>query len=155
MTKEKLEKEAEEIAKKFFGKPTDLVDLDNLRIFKNGYLAGAEPREKQIQIDAEQIRALQKQNGELTDRVKEDINKMTDQERIEQLEKEVKILTKRVDFFYNEIRPALQKDKCKYRHAVVVKYGMAKSCFDVYNCQDCDYKKRSDETAELQKKEEA
>ena len=29
------------------------------------------PREKQIQIDAEQIRALQKQNGELTDRVKE------------------------------------------------------------------------------------
>ena len=30
-----------------------------------------EPREKQIQIDAEQIRALQKQNGELTDKVKE------------------------------------------------------------------------------------
>ena len=27
--------------------------------------------EKQIEIDAEQIRALQKQNGELTDRVKE------------------------------------------------------------------------------------
>lgn len=36
-----------------------------------GYLDSAEPREKQIQIDAEQIRALQKQNGELTDRVKE------------------------------------------------------------------------------------
>ena len=30
-----------------------------------------EPREKQIQIDAEHIRALQKQNGELTDKVKE------------------------------------------------------------------------------------
>lgn len=30
-----------------------------------------EQLEKQIQIDAEQIRALQKQNGELTDRVKE------------------------------------------------------------------------------------
>ena len=30
-----------------------------------------EPREKQIQIDAEQIRALQNQNGELTDKVKE------------------------------------------------------------------------------------
>ena len=28
-------------------------------------------QEKQIQIDAEQIRALQKQNGELTDKVKE------------------------------------------------------------------------------------
>ncbi len=30
-----------------------------------------DPREKQIEIDAEQIRALQKQNGELTDKVKE------------------------------------------------------------------------------------
>ena len=48
MTKEELKKEAEESAKKFFGKPTDLVDLDNLRIFKNGYLASAEPREKRI-----------------------------------------------------------------------------------------------------------
>lgn len=36
----------------------------------DGYIASAEPREKQIQIDAEQIRALQKQNGELTDKVK-------------------------------------------------------------------------------------
>ena len=35
------------------------------------YLASAEPREKQIEIDAEQIRALQKQNRELTDRVRE------------------------------------------------------------------------------------
>ena len=33
------------------------------------YLASAEPREKQIQIDAEHIIALQKQNGELTDKV--------------------------------------------------------------------------------------
>ena len=49
MTKEELKREAEESAKKFFGKPTDLVDLDNLRIFKNGYLAGAEPREKRIE----------------------------------------------------------------------------------------------------------
>ena len=38
---EELKQEAEESAKKFFGKPTDLVDLDNLRIFKNGYIAGA------------------------------------------------------------------------------------------------------------------
>lgn len=30
----------------------------------------AEPREKQIEIDVEHIRALQKQNGELTDKVK-------------------------------------------------------------------------------------
>ena len=33
-------------------------------------------REKQIQIDAEQIRALQKQNGELTDKVRELENKL-------------------------------------------------------------------------------
>ena len=39
--------------------------------FINGYITGAEPREKQIQIDAEQIRALQKQNGELTDKIRE------------------------------------------------------------------------------------
>ena len=58
MTKEELKKEAVESAEKFFGKPTDLVDLDNLRIFKNGYLAGAEPREKRI---AE----LEKENAEL------------------------------------------------------------------------------------------
>ena len=48
ISKEELKQEAEESAKKFFGKPTDLVDLDNLRIFKNGYLASAEPREKRI-----------------------------------------------------------------------------------------------------------
>lgn len=40
-------------------------------IANEAYLAGAEPREKQIQIDAEQIRALQKQNGELTDELAE------------------------------------------------------------------------------------
>ena len=49
---------------------------DGVKVFeeadmKQAYLTGAEPREKQIQIDTEQIRALQKQNGELTDRVKE------------------------------------------------------------------------------------
>ena len=82
MTKEELEKEAVESAEKFFGKPTDLVDLDNLRIFKNGYLAGAEPREKQIaeleqkleqtekdladyQFNYPTIKELQKENAEL------------------------------------------------------------------------------------------
>ena len=38
---EELKQKAEKSAEKFFGKPTDLVDLDNLRIFKNGYLVGA------------------------------------------------------------------------------------------------------------------
>ncbi|MBR6401808.1 MAG: hypothetical protein IKS48_00325 [Eubacterium sp.] len=39
---EELKQKAEKSAEKFFGKPTDLVDLDNLRIFKNGYLTGVE-----------------------------------------------------------------------------------------------------------------
>jgi cell division septum initiation protein DivIVA len=70
MTKEELEKEAVEYAEK--------INLQNVNIsgvvrnhISQAYLAGAEPREKQIEIDAKQIRALQKQNGELTDRVRE------------------------------------------------------------------------------------
>lgn len=87
---EELEKEAEEYGKKATAWLEDREPLDQ-RDIENAYLAGAEPREKQIvelegqvarafevleskrkqiQIDAEQIRALQKQNGELNDRVK-------------------------------------------------------------------------------------
>ena len=43
----------------------------NVQSLVNLILSFTEPREKQIQIDAEQIRALQKQNGELTDKEKE------------------------------------------------------------------------------------
>ena len=83
MTKEELEKEAEEKAEEKadiyvedkYDEENDCFSLDYAR-FVEGYLAGAEPREKQIQIDAEQIRALQKQNGELTDRVRELENKL-------------------------------------------------------------------------------
>ena len=39
--------------------------------FQEGVEFGERQSEKQIQIDAEQIRALQKQNGELTDKVTE------------------------------------------------------------------------------------
>ena len=107
MTKEELEKEATEYAQKlgakdFIAKPKEIVAYF-------GYLAGAEPREKQIQIDAEQIRALQKQNGELTDKVKElkilisslvyeinqiwDINEMNDdlQRSAEKIDREVQL----------------------------------------------------------------
>ena len=74
MTKEELEKEAEEYADKHaFRVPYDgsnkFYDDVDFKASKEGYVLGAEPREKQIQIDAEQIRALQKQNGELTDKV--------------------------------------------------------------------------------------
>jgi predicted RNase H-like nuclease (RuvC/YqgF family) len=69
MTKEELEKEAEEFTdskKSFWRQGRTCIDS-----VKQAYLAGAEPREKQIEIDAKQIRALQKQNGELTDKVRE------------------------------------------------------------------------------------
>lgn len=70
MTKEELEKEAREYLaehskySEVFGE--FFVAVDTL----TAMLDFAEPREKQIQIDAEQIRALQKQNGELTDELK-------------------------------------------------------------------------------------
>ena len=75
MTKEELEKEAEEFTdskKSFWRQGRTCIDS-----VKQAYIAGAEPREKQIEIDAKQIRALQKQNGELTDkcRMLEDIVK--------------------------------------------------------------------------------
>lgn len=75
MTKEELEKEAEEYRKEKLKEQKDKFVFELPEVYvadiKQSYLAGAEPREKQIQIDAEQIRALQKQNGELTDRVRE------------------------------------------------------------------------------------
>ena len=78
MTKEELENEAEEWLNKWelCNKCKNKVDcISNFsyckKVVLQSYLASAEPREKQIQIDAEQIRALQKQNGELTDKVKE------------------------------------------------------------------------------------
>ena len=61
MNKEELEKEAE-FRTKGWKEQKNCIQA---------YLAGAEPREKQIGIDAKQIRALQKQNGKLTDKVKE------------------------------------------------------------------------------------
>ena len=68
MTKEELEKEAEE---KYSEVDREFIDCqDEGEVFNIGYILGAEPREKQIQINAEQIRALQKQNGELTDELK-------------------------------------------------------------------------------------
>ena len=73
MTKEELEKEAEEWLSKnwtpyeFYDTECNVYNDDIKDDLIRAHLAGAEPREKQIQIDAEQIRALQKQNGELTD----------------------------------------------------------------------------------------
>ena len=69
MTKEELKQEAEaEADKVIIGSGMDRASVIHLKhLLVTMYLQGAGPREKQIQIDAEQIRALQKQNGELTD----------------------------------------------------------------------------------------
>ena len=75
MTKEELEKEAEKYFKSICGDYNEEYERTGKRHYfvgfdiKNAYLASAEPREKQIEIDAGHIRALQKQNGELTDKV--------------------------------------------------------------------------------------
>ena len=65
---EKLKRKLRKDARQWWFQTTN-ISLDNLVEELLVFLI--EPREKQIQIDAEQIRALQKQNGELTDRVKE------------------------------------------------------------------------------------
>ena len=73
MTKEELEKEAEKYVKQNYCEMCVMADdckcgcIDCFTV--QAYLASAEPREKQIEIDAKQIRALQKQNGELTDKL--------------------------------------------------------------------------------------
>lgn len=75
--KNKLKQEAEDYARKWLFHVKDLElyrkedDKPKYIRIKEAYLAGALPREKHIEIDAEQIRALQKQNGELTDKVRE------------------------------------------------------------------------------------
>ncbi len=67
MTKEELEKLKSTVKQWLF----HTGSLDPTNYANELKLKFIEPREKQIQIDAEQIRALQKQNGELTDKVQE------------------------------------------------------------------------------------
>ena len=61
----------QELEKYLSGQTLCNCDSVSYRNVKNLILGFAEPREKQIEIDAKQIIALQKQNGELTDKVKE------------------------------------------------------------------------------------
>ena len=62
---------------------------------------------------------------------------MTEEERIEQLEKEVEILKKRVDFFYNEIRPEIKREMCQNKHYEADKNGKAIYCSLNHSCRDC------------------
>lgn len=89
MAKEELEKEAEDIV---YGMGYDTYESDGHSDFavQDILIKSLEPREKQIQIDAEQIRALQRQNGELTDKIKE-------------LEKQLKICETNADTYYDEL----------------------------------------------------
>ena len=99
MTKEELEKEAKEKFEQYKLKDEDYVEYDGekvlmfnreyyaedeyFRFYCNGYFAGAESREKQIQALGERCLQLQKDKGNLTDRVKEL------EEKLEQTEKDL------------------------------------------------------------------
>ena len=118
MTKEELEKEADEYAREWLYHVKDLElhhkedDKPEYIRIKEAYLAGAEPREKQIEIDAKQIITLQKDKGELTDKVKE-------------LEAEL-----------SKLKPY----RCKNKYAVSEKEtSNAVLCYRVQNCESCGH----------------
>ena len=73
---------------------------------------------------------------------------MTDSEKIEHLEKEVEVLKKRVNYFYNEIRPILQKVNCKSKHAEVDSNGRPIACYQNHPCMGCYYYKEADDDRE-------
>ena len=110
MTKEELEKEAEEFTdskKSFWRQGRTCIDS-----VKQAYLAGAEPREKQIEIDAKQIIALQKDKGNLTDKCKE-------------LEAQL-----------SKLKPY----RCKNKYAVSEKEtSNVVLCYKVQNCESCGH----------------
>jgi Fe-S cluster biogenesis protein NfuA len=64
---------------------------------------------------------------------------MTDQEHFERLEKEIEVLKKRVDYFYNEIKPYLMRDSCKHKHFVMTKSGGAEICYIGQSCSNCPF----------------
>ena len=71
MTKEELQKEAYEWTEKNISVGISMYNPSIEMYCGKAYKDGAEPREKQIEIDAKHIRALQKHNGELIDKLKE------------------------------------------------------------------------------------
>ena len=131
MSKEELKKEADESAKKFFGKPTDLVDLDNLRIFKNGYLASAGPREKRIEVLEKEVKQLRESNSYMFDTI------ALKSQQIEKLEKE-----------NAELDSQKNRNKSCYSCA-----NATERCFrNEIGCPCEKYKSYKDENAELKAK---
>ena len=69
---------------------------------------------------------------------------MSEQEvRIEKLEKEIEILKKRVDYFYEEIRPYIVINRCKYKHAVSDEKSNGHICYEMQDCFNCEYLQNS------------
>lgn len=134
MTKEELEKEAEEWAKDhhYYNGTTKgyVAERDNVI---NSYLACAEPREKQI-------RALQKQNGELTDKVKELEEKLKKEtaQRIYNFNKSIewKERHRELEAQLNKLKPY----RCKNHYAVSeTETSNAVICYRVQNCESCGH----------------
>lgn len=59
--------------------------------------------------------------------------------RIVRLEKEIEILKKRVDYFYEEIRPYIVIDRCKYKHVVADEKSNGHICYEKQDCFKCEY----------------
>ena len=59
--------------------------------------------------------------------------------RIDKLEKEIEILKKRVDYFYEEIRPYIVIDRCKYKHVVSDEKRNGHICYEKQDCFNCEY----------------
>ena len=159
---EELKQKAEESAKKFFGKPTDLVDLDNLRIFKNGYLAGAEPREKRIeelenklanvsyQLEGREVelKELQEKNERLKKANSEMLsfyeNKLNENINLKKQNKEIEKRCNEFFFQVNEQVKQMEKELGKYtctsRHFVTDDIGIVRTCYDVQDCDKCAYR---------------
>ncbi len=64
---------------------------------------------------------------------------MFEKEHFERLEKEIEVLKKRVDYFYNEIRPYLIRENCKRKYSVMTKSGGAEMCYIERSCSNCPF----------------
>ena len=71
---------------------------------------------------------------------------MTEQEaRIEQLEKEVEIIKKRLDYFFETIRPDIIRNNCRNKFVVADDNNHGRVCYELIDCLKCKYLKRSNE----------
>lgn len=84
---------------------------DKIDGFYNGYVQATIELQKQIEIDAEQIRALQKQNGELTDKVNDLEDKLANADyqlegrdnEIRELEAQIEKMKLQYDYAFNQL----------------------------------------------------